>query len=106
MLEMFYHWVDETIYFLINLADPIPHTLPKEFIEDYIGRIKRRHAIRYLKHRIDNHLDVGNVTDEYVAKRVRGKRNRRQMWRLITLFKEAQDQDVKLYNRLRTRQED
>jgi|SRR3989344_237463 len=93
--------IDELIYLISNFFDPIPPHGKKEFLEEYVKRIEKRHALRYLKHRISKHLDLSPETEEVTVNRYRRKRDRKLTRSLISMLREVQDEEIRVYNQLR-----
>lgn len=47
--------VDKVLFSIQEVIDPLPHKDPEETIRDYIYRLKKDHALRYLAYQIRNY---------------------------------------------------
>ena len=99
-LGYLFYWTDEVVYFVTNAFDPIPPHKPKESVAEYVGRLDRKHALRHLKYRIHQHLDLDEETIEKSLSHYKRKKDVKILRTLVSLIDQAQREDLSQYNEL------
>ena len=98
--------IDNAIYFVSNLVDPIPKADKGETVESYVNRVELRHALRYVKKKLDEfrELDDNNATPNILAERFEG-RDLEAFTALVKLISQRRNDFEEIYDDLLIRKE-